>query len=1456
MIEECEFYTSAISAHHAPHPSWPSLREIEAMTLCLKRIEHIDKAAKLRVAQLRCVITALLLMAGIEPNPGPPKVAAAASATTAKPKTAKSEKAQEILKHRPNIEESTLASQEDVTAHTKCLDFIRTLATTRLKSGDILYAIVKDHHSTPPVEFECSIGIKEKMSEASFSYNTTKLDMRGNLKPGKAMCPVFEGPTVTEISGQRRNLSDMFPCFPPRPEEHKADDRFTLVDIKLSPFKSSGNQVAWNDITAQVNSVSPKEQSQRFIEDHSLRTYRSLDTDHKKTHLTHLVKNIIQGYTAIDDNRTLTPAQKIEQKEPILFNFINVPRKHLRVLNGKARQRLRNQHLALQLSGRVIEQITAMRVELTPQQQEERAQNDVALSDMRQIKIAKRQAEEGNIGRAASSLMATQGRASSKLEQARNATGLTDQGKVEGIAAADRELTAQIEKLHPNKPDPDLKFPNGSHFDPLRNVDFPLFSISVPELINTLKNGSSGAAPGVSGWTEELLYDIASRDPAVANNLALIIRDIALCHVTTDFAKRLSDSSLITLDKESGGVRPITLCETFSKIASAIVLARESDALRNALPNQFGVAYSNGTDRIIHETRKHVRTNVAKPGKGAVLTIDFSNAFNAPNRQGMWEKVRDFKLLRRIFALEYSHPSRLLNSQLQKTFWSRAGCRQGTTAGPALFCLTIQAMLDELNKTSGIRALAYMDDITILAMNVTAAGIAMDIVQKHSNRLDLAVNMKKCELLTECTPSELPESLKCLTPVRCLKRLLGATIGLDDVIEKETLEQRVATTHDVFFRRLACCYGPWASALLSSCGVPKINHILRTHAPEVTADVAQRFDEDTESVIRSWTNLDATKMTEKELNIFRAFLHLPVSMGGMGFSRSAHIAASAYSASSSTLFTSDKLMQQSQKAFSEPVNKRVAKYIDDASPLHARHREFNSQKGTASIFRDPTFKANPAAWRMQMLWRTCGRLKGIDDFGLTCPGCKHDHPDYLTFMFHVGTCARINGNNATAAHYKVTKALNQWCHQARLTVDSTEPRELSHVVCPGCSTKMKPDEWNEHKTSCDKCHAAVPNPRITGPDGRIWGVSTSSSADITFTATVYDYTQVGARQSSNISTDMKNLFTARENKKAQLYAELAAQQNQELVTLATTEDGVFNKQGRRLLEALACQTSTDPNDILQYLQQRQQEAHGASLANALYRGKFNKSVYEFDRQTEHNRAKRVQAIKAGKSLTNLALQVVGSDGAAATNAQASTSISAEATGPFLPTLHAVNRRRDRDLAGSDDSSPTRNQYPPLFPLAQSPVAASTKRLYHGNRHVTASRFAELQALSIESLSNPTPRQFAFYMAQRAKIAMLSANCSYGTYLERSYLSKRAVEDFNIPQQVADSNDFIADVRAALHLMNVIDETYGRVILNKPSNFLNSSNTSALSKQDLKSVVAKMENAEALNADGAPMSKKF
>ena len=85
---------------------------------------------------------------------------------------------------------------------------------------------------------------------------------------------------------------------------------------------------------------------------------------------------------------------------------------------------------------------------------------------------------------------------------------------------------------------------------------------------------------------------------------------------------------------------------------------------------------------------------------------------------------------------------RCMSAARPKRSSSEPGSRQGTTSGPVFFCLAIQPFIDEANALDGVRVLAYMDDVTILANSVPLAIQAFRIVQRGGEAI---VNLRKCE---------------------------------------------------------------------------------------------------------------------------------------------------------------------------------------------------------------------------------------------------------------------------------------------------------------------------------------------------------------------------------------------------------------------------------------------------------------------------------------------------------------------------------------------------------------------------------------------------------------------------------------------------------------------------------------------------------------------------------------
>ena len=122
--------------------------------------------------------------------------------------------------------------------------------------------------------------------------------------------------------------------------------------------------------------------------------------------------------------------------------------------------------------------------------------------------------------------------------------------------------------------------------------------------------------------------------------------------------------------------------------------------------------------------------------------------------------------------------------------------------------------------------------------------------------------------------------------------------------------------------------------------------------------------------------------------------------------------------------------------------------------------------------------------------------------------------------------------------------------------------------------------------------------------------------------------------------------------------------------------------------------------------------------------------------------------------------------------------------------------------------------------------------------VSMSRFSELlDGPSSDRNSNPTERQLAFYTAVQIKLYLQQNpqhcfdinNSSSGNprayHLSRPTVIQAAVS-CQIPPRIAQQASFLADCRACLVFLNVIDRDNGLIMINNPTLCLNATNFSA------------------------------
>ncbi|XP_076897210.1 uncharacterized protein LOC143550455 [Bidens hawaiensis] len=128
---------------------------------------------------------------------------------------------------------------------------------------------------------------------------------------------------------------------------------------------------------------------------------------------------------------------------------------------------------------------------------------------------------------------------------------------------------------------------------------------------------------------------------------------------------------------------------------------------------QFGVGVSNGAEAVLHSANRFVNAH-HRDGSLAMLTVDFSNAFNLVDRTALLNEVR--KMCPSISAwvdFLYGQPARLYVGN--DNIWSSTGVQQGDPLGPLLFALVLHPLVHRIRDRCELLFHAwYLDDGTLI----------------------------------------------------------------------------------------------------------------------------------------------------------------------------------------------------------------------------------------------------------------------------------------------------------------------------------------------------------------------------------------------------------------------------------------------------------------------------------------------------------------------------------------------------------------------------------------------------------------------------------------------------------------------------------------------------------------------------------------------------------------------
>ena len=164
--------------------------------------------------------------------------------------------------------------------------------------------------------------------------------------------------------------------------------------------------------------------------------------------------------------------------------------------------------------------------------------------------------------------------------------------------------------------------------------------------------------------------------------------------------------------------------------------------------NQLGVGVCGGAEAAVHLVKLRLR-GTGKAERVAVLKLDFENAYNTVSRHAILEELQaDFPELVPWFLFCYGQESKLTCQGRILPFGGARGVQQGDPLGPFLFSTAMRRccrrLVTELPKSLSVW---YLDDGTIVGPEEEVVR-AWRIMQEEAPRVDLKVNVRKCEIWT------------------------------------------------------------------------------------------------------------------------------------------------------------------------------------------------------------------------------------------------------------------------------------------------------------------------------------------------------------------------------------------------------------------------------------------------------------------------------------------------------------------------------------------------------------------------------------------------------------------------------------------------------------------------------------------------------------------------------------
>jgi hypothetical protein len=438
----------------------------------------------------------------------------------------------------------------------------------------------------------------------------------------------------------------------------------------------------------------------------------------------------------------------------------------------------------------------------------------------------------------------------------------------------------------------------------------PVVTISPLEVEKAIDDMKTGTAPGIDGWTTEMLQTM-SENPACVGMLAELCTDIANGAIPDEACELLLQARLVPIlksvdpDTNEPSWRPITCGNALLKLVARMMLAKVQRLVLKLLGKlQRGVGYRGGVESTVHTTQaylEHNRTWIS-------WQTDAKNAFNTQSRHGFLSKLyacESLDVIWRFVDMCYGRPSSLLlfdGRDVLEELFSTEGTRQGCGLAALLYALgDLELIQDAINET-GVQGIMLCDDGTFCGEQDNIYKLILWMKQHMFARTGKVLQLPKCVVFVPDKNVVVKPEIVALGDSDGLiiqrggcRHVLGAAVGFEG--RREFVDERVAKLQPLLDRLLHPDISIQAVVLLlRSCVSSAATFLFRCMPPSVTFNAANTLQRMIAVTLAKKLVLPLdTFIPGKSVAGDQAFM--PMNKGGLGFQDPVLLCHSAYFAS-------------------------------------------------------------------------------------------------------------------------------------------------------------------------------------------------------------------------------------------------------------------------------------------------------------------------------------------------------------------------------------------------------------------------------------------------------------------------------------------------------------------------------------------------------------------------------